>query len=93
MREPPQYTVAHLRRALAEDPRTCELGIRVTIRGETVIIDGEVESEHRRGMLETVVRELLPRAEVHNEVRIGRCDAPDHHEGQVRTDPSDRDRS
>ncbi|WP_232542430.1 BON domain-containing protein [Nocardia bovistercoris] len=91
--EPPQYAVAHLRRALAEDPRTCELGIHVTIRGATVIIDGEVESDHRRRMLETVVRELLPRLEIHNEVRIGRFTAPDPEDISVLRGGHDRDRS
>ena len=36
--EQPQYLVARLRRALAEDPRTAELGVQVTIRGDVVVL-------------------------------------------------------
>ena len=33
----PQYDVAALRRALAEDPRTAELGVHVRIRGDQLV--------------------------------------------------------
>ncbi|MFC9897946.1 BON domain-containing protein [Nocardia sp. NPDC127579] len=66
----PQYLVAHLRRALAEDPRTSELGVHVTIRGDVVVLDGEVSSEERKQAMETVVREQLPAARVHNDVHV-----------------------
>ncbi|MEU0868825.1 BON domain-containing protein [Nocardia brasiliensis] len=68
--EQPQYLVAHLRRALAEDPRTAELGVHVTIRGDVVALDGEVATAERKRQLETVVREELPQARIHNDVRV-----------------------
>ncbi|MFI6043784.1 BON domain-containing protein [Nocardia sp. NPDC051321] len=74
--EQPQYLVAHLRRALAEDPRTAELGIHVTIRGDTVVLDGEVGTEERKQVLETIVREQLPHAQLHNDVHVARPGAP-----------------
>ncbi|WP_431952020.1 BON domain-containing protein [Nocardia lijiangensis] len=68
--EKPQYLVARLRRALAEDPRTAELGVQVTIRGEVVVLDGEVTSAQRKQQMEEVVREQLPGVVIHNDVRV-----------------------
>ncbi|WP_068056601.1 BON domain-containing protein [Nocardia xishanensis] len=68
--ETPQYLVARLRRALAEDPRTAELGVQVTIRGEVVVLDGEVTSAQRKQQMEQVVREQLPGVVIHNDVRV-----------------------
>jgi citrate lyase beta subunit len=68
--ESPQYRVAHVRRALAEDPRTTEMGVRVNVRGEHLHLSGEVATEQRRAELEQVVGELLPDVELHNDVRV-----------------------
>ncbi|HEX6352092.1 BON domain-containing protein [Actinophytocola sp.] len=68
--ESPQYRVAHVRRALAEDPRTAELGVRVNVRGDHVHLSGEVATEERRGALEQVLAEVAPDVEVHNDVRV-----------------------
>ncbi|WP_198942852.1 BON domain-containing protein [Actinophytocola xanthii] len=68
--ESPQYRVAHVRRALAEDPRTAEMGVRVNVRGEHLHLSGEVATEQRRDELEQVIVELLPDVEVHNDVRV-----------------------
>ncbi|MEU2034456.1 BON domain-containing protein [Nocardia amamiensis] len=85
--EQPQYVVAHLRRALAEDPRTAELGVQVTIRGDVVVLGGEVSSEERKQQMETVVREQLPHARIHNDVHVTRPAAP------VETETLEADRS
>ncbi|MGK8488687.1 BON domain-containing protein [Nocardia asiatica] len=74
--EQPQYLVARLRRALAEDPRTAELGVQVTIRGDVVVLGGEVSSDQRKQQMETVVREQLPHARIHNDVHVTRPAAP-----------------
>ncbi|MCM6772114.1 BON domain-containing protein [Nocardia sp. CDC159] len=76
----PQYLVANLRRAFAEDPRTAELGVHVTIRGDVVVLDGEVSTEQRRRQLEDVVREHAPKLRVHNDVRVSNATAPTDHE-------------
>jgi hypothetical protein len=68
--ESPQYLVAHVRRALAEDPRTTELGVRVNVRGDHVHLSGEVATEQRRAELEHVLGELVPEVELHNDVRV-----------------------
>ncbi|WP_024804594.1 nucleotidyltransferase family protein [Nocardia sp. BMG51109] len=72
----PQYLVANLRRAFAEDPRTAELGVHVTIRGDVVVLSGEVTSEQRRRQLREVVHEQAPKLRVHNDVRVTSCAAP-----------------
>ncbi|WP_167768717.1 BON domain-containing protein [Nocardia sp. CS682] len=84
--EQPQYLVAHLRRALAEDPRTAELGIGVTIRGDVVVLGGEVSTEERKQQLETIVREQLPQARIHNDVHVTRPGAPADSEALGSTD-------
>ncbi len=68
--ENPQYLVAHVRRALAEDPRTAEQGVRVNVRGDHVHLSGEVATEQRRAELEQVLGELVPDVELHNDVRV-----------------------
>ncbi|MBL1074138.1 nucleotidyltransferase [Nocardia sp. 2] len=72
----PQYLVANLRRAFAEDPRTAELGVQVTLRGDVVVLSGEVASIARRRQLELVVREQAPKLRVHNDVRVTPPDPP-----------------
>ncbi|QLY34514.1 BON domain-containing protein [Nocardia huaxiensis] len=72
----PQYLVANLRRAFAEDPRTAELGVQVTLRGDVVVLSGEVASSARREQLETVVREQVPKLRVHNDIRVTPPDPP-----------------
>ncbi|OQS13019.1 BON domain-containing protein [Nocardia donostiensis] len=74
--QPPEYLAAKLHRALAEDPRTSEQGVQVRIRGEVVVLDGEVGNAERRRMLEDVVRELLPDARIHNDVHITGSSGP-----------------
>jgi osmotically-inducible protein OsmY len=68
--ESPQYRVAHIRRALAEDPRTAEMGVRVNVRGDQVHLSGEVATEQRRADLERVLAEVVPDAAVSNDVRV-----------------------
>ncbi|MCP2258768.1 BON domain [Streptoalloteichus tenebrarius] len=72
----PQYAAARLTQALASDPRTAELGVRVQLRGEHVYLVGEVASEERRRHLTEVVHELAPELTVHNEVGVVECREP-----------------
>ena len=70
MLETPQYLVARLTRALAEDPRTAELGVHVTVRGDHVHLTGEVTCAARKAEVERVVAEHLTGELVHNDVLI-----------------------
>ncbi|MCP3801591.1 BON domain-containing protein [Allokutzneria sp. A3M-2-11 16] len=74
--EPPQYAVARLRRALAEDPRTAEQGVRVDLRGEQVYLSGDVASEERKRTLDQVVHDIAANLKVHNDVRVVEAKAP-----------------
>jgi hypothetical protein len=66
----PQYSVAHIQQAFAEDPRSSELGIQVTVRGSDAYLSGVVSSEGLRADLEQVLREHEPGLTVHNEVQV-----------------------
>ncbi len=64
------YLAVHIRRAIAEDPRVCEPDVRVKIAGGAVWLDGQVMSEERRQAAELIVREMCPKAQIHNELSI-----------------------
>ncbi len=68
--EPPQYLVARLRRALTEDPRTAEQGVRVRVFGRTVHLSGHVATAQRRDALTAVVADHAPEMTVRNDVRV-----------------------
>lgn len=68
--EPPQYLVARLRRALAEDERTAEQGVRVVVRGSTVHLCGEVVTAERATALADVIAEHAPGYLLRNDVRV-----------------------
>ncbi|MEV6622170.1 hypothetical protein AB0M83_33130 [Amycolatopsis sp. NPDC051106] len=70
MTETRQYLIARLTRALAEDPRTAELGVHVTVRGEHVHLTGEVTCPARKADVDAVVCELVGRELVHNDLRV-----------------------
>ena len=78
--ENPQYQVARVRRALLADPRTAEQGIQVDIRGDQVVLTGEVASARRRADLDEVLREVVPEFRVLNEVRVVSAQEPDGRE-------------
>jgi len=75
-----QYLSARLRRAIAEDPRTTELGVRVTVRGDHVLLSGEVACEHRRAELEAVIHEVAPQLQVLDDVRVANVSEPEGQE-------------
>ncbi|MEU5694958.1 BON domain-containing protein [Actinosynnema sp. NPDC020468] len=72
-----QYLAARLRRALAEDPRTAELGVRVTVRGDNVLLSGDVASPERRAELEAVVHDVAPEVTVLDDVKVVPVGEPD----------------
>ncbi len=56
----PAYLVAHIEEALATDPRTNSLDVRVSVADRVICLAGAVPCERRRGALEQVTRELMP---------------------------------
>jgi hypothetical protein len=71
-----QYLSARLRQALAEDPRTTELGVRVTVRGDHVLLSGDVASPDRRAELEAVIHDVAPELTVLDDVKVVPSEAP-----------------
>jgi osmotically-inducible protein OsmY len=74
--EAPQYEATRLQQALAEDPRTTELGIKVLVRPGHVFLRGDVMSPARRDLLTEVVAERAPGLTIHNEVRVAEVGEP-----------------
>ncbi|GAA1265254.1 hypothetical protein GCM10009677_16530 [Sphaerisporangium rubeum] len=66
----PHYIAARVQRALAEDDRTNELGIRVDIRGDQLFLRGTVECDERRRQVAAVAGETAPGLKIHNEVGV-----------------------
>lgn len=64
------YRAAHLREALAEDPRCNELDIQIESSGNRILLRGEVPLPERREMVERIARECFPGAEIVNQVRV-----------------------
>lgn len=68
--EAPQYVAARVQRALAEDDRTNELGIRVDVRGRQLFLRGTVSGDERRRQATSVAEEAAPGLHVHNELTL-----------------------
>ncbi|MFC4533507.1 BON domain-containing protein [Sphaerisporangium dianthi] len=76
----PHYLAARVQRALAEDERTYELGIRVDIRGDQLFLRGQVEGDERRRLVAAVAGETAPGLRVHNEVTVVEVRGPGEEE-------------
>ncbi|MEV7010556.1 BON domain-containing protein [Streptosporangium sp. NPDC051022] len=68
--EAPQYVAARVQRALAEDERTNELGIKVDVKGEQLFLRGQVTGTERRLLIADVAREAAPGLTVRNEISV-----------------------
>jgi osmotically-inducible protein OsmY len=65
------YLEAHIREALATDPRTNILDPQITIAAGKVFLLATVESEERRLAVERVVRDVIgPDVELVNEICV-----------------------
>ena len=78
--QPDAYVVAHVREALASDPRTNELHVEVTLAGNRIFLTGEVASDESRRAVAEVVEELAPDREVRNETSVPPLAAPEEPE-------------
>lgn len=57
---PGQYLAGHVKEALATDPRTYLLDVRVVIRDDRVFMVGSVEDAQQKRLAERVAREVVP---------------------------------
>jgi hypothetical protein len=74
------YLAGRIERALAADPRTNELGIRADVRGDVVVLRGEVAGERRRLLIAEVARDAAPGLEIRNEVSVSELGPPGQEE-------------
>jgi hypothetical protein len=64
------YLAEHVREALAQDARVGELGVKVEISGETVVLSGTLTTPERQEAAAAVAHDLLPDHEVRNETAV-----------------------
>ena len=64
------YVAGQIERALREDPRTHELGVRVEVNGDDVVLRGQVASAERQRLIARVVEEQAPGLTIRNEVSV-----------------------
>lgn len=74
--DPPEYLVAHVREALATDPRVNELGLDVQVAGADVVVTGAVLSSERRDAIGAVVAEVAPGHHVRNQATVAEYPEP-----------------
>lgn len=64
------YVAGQIERALHGDGRAHELGIRVDVHGEAVVLSGQVASEERRRAVARIAAEQAPDLTISNEVLV-----------------------
>lgn len=64
------YVAGQVERALHGDPRTHELGIRVKVDGDAVVLRGQVASEERRRLAAKVAGEQATGLSIRNEISV-----------------------
>ncbi|TSD99507.1 nucleotidyltransferase family protein [Skermania sp. ID1734] len=72
----PQYVAAHLHRAIAEDPRTAEPAVQVTVRDGVLHVTGEVSNAQRRKDIQAIIREHAGTLPVHEDLHVLDCTHP-----------------
>jgi hypothetical protein len=73
------YRVAHLRERLAGGP-LAELGVQVTVHGDSVLVTGTVPSSHCRDEVARMVDEALGGLTVHCDLVVAQASSPDQAE-------------
>lgn len=71
------YVAGQIERALHEDPRTHELGVRVEVDGNAIVLRGEVASGERRLHVAEVAAEQAPGMAIRNEIRVTPVQPPE----------------
>ena len=79
---PDAYVIAHVREAMATDPRVAELGIEMTIAAGTLVLTGRVDSVQLRDAAAEVASAHAPDLEVRNDLDViddGAAPSPPEH--------------
>ena len=74
--QPKQYLIAHIREALAEDPRVNELDVDVAVAGGTVFVTGRVTTAQRKEAISEVLGERFPEQDIANEITVAMPEPP-----------------
>ncbi|MER6981638.1 BON domain-containing protein [Streptomyces carpinensis] len=74
-----EYRVAHLKDRIAGGALG-ELGVRLEVRGETVLLTGTVPSAHSRDEICDLVAAELAGHQVHCDITVADASSPDHAE-------------
>jgi Uncharacterised nucleotidyltransferase/BON domain len=75
-----EYLVGKLQEALAQDPRTGELGLNATAEKGTVVLSGTVATPDRREAVLTVAREIAGDRPIQADISVPELPAPDEME-------------
>ncbi|MEH1015880.1 hypothetical protein V6U90_22560 [Micromonospora sp. CPCC 206060] len=73
---PDEYVEAEIHRLLTENPEIAEQGITVVRRENSLILQGEVESPHRRDEIMRQVAERFPGIPLTTDIGLIRTQAP-----------------
>jgi hypothetical protein len=65
-----EHAARRLEKALGEDERTHELGIKIRASGDRLIAQGEVASQERRQAVLEVLRDLEPGATITDQLTV-----------------------
>jgi hypothetical protein len=66
----PEYLIARVSDALADDPRVSEVELDVDVEDGTVVIRGTVPTEERRRGVGEILAERFPELDARNEVKV-----------------------
>lgn len=76
----PEYVVAHIREALAEDGRTIQQDLKILLNGNQIVVKGDCPTEAQCKAVEEVIRAAAPGYEVSNQSRTAPVSAPERAE-------------
>lgn len=72
-----EYLIAHIREALAEDPRTATQDLRILIDDQRIVVKGETISENRVAAILDVIQSKVPGREIVNHLRVTSIKEPE----------------
>ncbi len=76
----PEYRAGHIMQRIAEDPRTSEMGIQVSVHRDWLVVSGVVPTPQRREEILRIVREEAPDLRIRDEMQITGAGDPDGEE-------------
>ncbi|MEU9163929.1 BON domain-containing protein [Streptomyces sp. NPDC048424] len=79
MEEPVEYRIEHLRQRLAAAD-IAELGVRVDLRGHTVVLSGTVGTPECRATVREIAEDELAGVPLLTDLVVGHTDPPEHSE-------------